>query len=308
MKKIVLGVSSLAALTVLTACNARQAPLNRAVNPALNAQRAATQFGRFSAGAEAEGHSRAFARKLANPDTYKFAFEAGASSVCGATDDLQDVEDYDGKGGPSKALAAKASPSVGALAMGPAGPNSRKFCSGTLISENLFLTASHCVDGNITKNFAVFNYQTVAGSNGKTLREQTHVAIKGIVEDGGYRQGGLDYAILELEGTPGKTFGFKKLNASVLKPKDVVFDVQHPRGWPKKVHGGFVDGTRGTKYVTYVEMDTHPGSSGSGVLNGKGELVAVHTNGGCRSTGGANAGVPLSNIVKNSKVLKALMN
>ena len=302
MKKLVLGLGVLAALT---ACNARQAPVNTAAGfgQPLNAQTA--QFGRFNANAgNTEGHADAFARKLANPTSYKFSMSVGASSVCGDKDDLQNVEDYDGQRGPSQGLVAAASPSVGALAMGTPGPNSRKFCSGTLIADNLFLTASHCVDGDITKNYAVFNYQYAQGT--QTLREQTHVKIKGIVEDGGYRTG-LDYAILELEGTPGQQFGYKKVSAENLVPKQPVFDVQHPSGKPKMVDGGLIAGTRGKNYVTYEIMDTHPGSSGSGVLNAKGDVVAVHTNGGCRSTGGENAGVPISLIVKESKDLQSLL-
>lgn len=301
MKKLVLGLGVLA---TLAACNARQAPVNTAINPAMNAQNA--QFSRFSATeGNTEGHADAFARKLANPAAYKFSFGVTSQSVCGGKDDLQNVEDYDGSRGPSQALVAAASPSVGALAMGTPGPNSRKFCSGTLIADNLFLTASHCVDGDITSNYAVFNYQYAKGTN--TLREQTHVKIKRIVEDGGYRTG-LDYAILELEGNPGQQFGFKKVSAENLVPKAPVFDVQHPSGNPKMVDGGVIAGTRGKNYVTYEIMDTHPGSSGSGVLNAQGDVVAVHTNGGCRSTGGENAGVPISLIASQSQVIKSLLN
>lgn len=306
MKKIILG---LGVLTALTACNARQAPMNTApgFGQPINAQN--TQLGRFNATEGNAGHADAFARKLANPAAYKFSMSVGAQSICGGTDDLQDIEDYDGSRGPSQALATAASSSVGALAMGQAGPNSRKFCTGTLIADNLFLTASHCVDGDITKNFAVFNYQYAKGT--KTLREQTHVPILEIVEDGGYRTG-LDYAVLKLGNlsngqTPGQAFGYKKVSAENLVPKQPVFDVQHPSGKPKMVDGGLIAGTRGQSYVTYEIMDTHPGSSGSGVLNAAGKLVAVHTNGGCRSTGGENAGVPVSLIVKESKVLQSLL-
>lgn len=304
MKKLVLGLGVLAALT---ACNARQAPVNTATG---FGQPINTQFGRMNAAeSNTEGHADAFARKLANPAGYKFSMSVGASSICGDKDDLQNIEDYDGTRGPSQALAAAASPSVGALAQGPAGPNSRKFCSGTLIADNLFITASHCVDGDIKSSFAVFNYQYAKGT--KTLRDQAHVAILEVVEDGGYRTG-LDYSIIKLGNlpngqAPGQVFGYKKVSAENLVPKQPVFDVQHPSGKPKMVDGGLIAGVRGQNYVTYEIMDTHPGSSGSGVLNAAGNLVAVHTNGGCRTTGGENAGVPVSLIVKESKVLQSLL-
>ncbi len=298
MKKILLG---LGVLTALTACNQGVAPLNPA---ARGLQAPQTQFGRLATGSESTGHTAAFARKLNNPAAYKFTFEVTAASICGNSDDLQHVEEYDGSlPGFSKAYVNQVEKSVGALAMGTPGPGSRKFCSGTLIAENLFLTASHCVDGDITKSFAVFNYQKAKGSN--DVQPQEHFAIKGIVEDGGYRTG-LDYAILELDGTPGKKYGFKKVNPAALPVGLPVADAQHPSGKVKMFHAGVIAGTRGQNYVTYAEMDTHPGSSGSGVLNGNGELVAVHTNGGCRSTGGENAGVPIEKIIKESKVLQSL--
>lgn len=300
MKKLILG---LGVLTALTACNQAVSPMNPAVR---GMQAPQTQFGRLAAGAESTGNSAAFARKLANPSAYKFTFEVTAASICGNSDDMQHVEEYNGSlPGFSKAYVDSNSPSVGALAMGPAGPNSRKFCSGTLISEDMFITASHCVDGDITKSFAVFNYQKAAGSS--SVREQAHYAITGVVEDGVYQAaGGMDYAIIKLDGAPGKKFGFKKFNAAHLPVGLPVADVQHPSGKVKMFHSGVVAGTRGQNYVTYKDMDTAPGSSGSGVLNSNGELVAIHTNGGCSSSGGENAGVPVELIMKRSKVLQGL--
>ena len=299
-------VFSLSLLTLLTACRAPQAPVNqlRAVNLNRN-----TAVG--SLAAANTGHAPAFSRKLANPKNYTFSTAIQSQSVCGYTDDLQHVEDYDGKGGPSKAFVDRHAPAVGALAMGPAGPDSRKFCSGTLISENLFLTASHCVDKNILDRFAVFNYQKAAGS--EQLRKQVHVKIKSVVEDGGYQSGnplagGLDYAILELAEPVGRQFGFARVANDPMKNRRRISSIQHPRGKAKMVHGGKIGGRyRGMYYVTYVDMDTHPGSSGSGVLNTKGELVAVHTNGGCTAKGGENAGVPIKRIVLKSQVIKRML-
>lgn len=300
---------SLFCLILLTGSACATAPIN---STRLNASVVPSQTRRSAPPSKTQPPSSSdpFARKLANPDAYEFRFGVRSQSVCGDSDDLQHVEDYDGSAGPSPALVAQRSPAVGAMALS-AGPDSRKFCSGTLISENLFLTASHCVGSKVTQYFAVFNYQKLKGSD--QLREQKHVKIKRVVEDGSYvpgEGGGLDYAILELDGQPGREFGFTRIAPELLKKGRPVFAIQHPRGQAKQVHAGQIEGIReirGNQYVTYVHMDTHPGSSGSGVLNDKGELVAVHTNGGCRAKRGDNAGMPVSNIIKESKVLQQLL-
>lgn len=75
---------------------------------------------------------------------------------CGK-DDLQHVNLYDGSLGETVEFVQANKVSVGAMESGNT-DNSSKFCSGTLISENLFLTAGHCVDSSATKKFVSFNY------------------------------------------------------------------------------------------------------------------------------------------------------
>jgi V8-like Glu-specific endopeptidase len=55
--------------------------------------------------------------------------------------------------------------------------------------------------------------------------------------------------------------------------------------------------------MTYTDIDTQGGSSGSGVLDVKGRVVGVHVLGGCTENGGANEAVSLHSIGKVSKVL-----
>lgn len=221
-----------------------------------------------------------------------------ASSTCGP-DDLQHVNSYDGKlGQPVEFVNAK-KPAVGAMATGNTDKSS-KFCSGTLIGENLFLTASHCVDGATNGNtYVAFNYERAKGAT--TLLPQKHFKVLEIVEDGG----NLDYAILKLDGTPGKEFGFSKIKSPTPEKGHTLTIIQHPSGEAKQVEIG----TRGSiagNYMGYGDLDTEPGSSGSGVLDADGNVVGVHTNGGCSSSGGENKGVMMSQIAKVSKIVQKL--
>lgn len=286
MKKIVL---SLTILSTLTACNQAQP-----FRPQL-----AQQNMRFNA-ASASAHNPDFARKLRSPKSYRVN-DASATSICGGKNTMQEVNDYQGNLGQPADFVKKHQGAVGALARG--NKNSRKFCSGTLIGTNLFLTASHCIDRSVTKDkYAVFNYETKAGS--KDLLEQDHYKVTEVVEDGVYGRG-LDYAILKLEGAPGEKYGFTGVKAYMPKNEHLLTIIQHPRGLPKKIESGPNKGSAG-KYMKYADLDTEPGSSGSGVLDKDGYLVGVHTNGGCYSGGGANKGVKMTEILKLSDVIKDL--
>ena len=106
-------------------------------------------------------HNADFARKLAQSSTYKFNKNL-SESICG-TNQLQHVSEYDGSRGQPVEFISKHEQTVGALAYGTP-TNSSKYCTGTLISEDLFLTAGHCIDSGILNEFAVFNFQKMRGT------------------------------------------------------------------------------------------------------------------------------------------------
>ena len=236
-----------------------------------------------------------FLRKVIEGDGYVVNREL-SESICGV-DDLQHVENYDNRYaqlGFNAAFVDNNQSSVGALKT-RATNGSGSYCSGTLISHNLFLTASHCVDASTTNEFVAFNYQR----NGATgaVRAQEFFGIVSVVEDG--NDNNLDYAILELEGNPGNDYGWRNVQAQT--PGEIII-IQHPRGEVKQLDAGndvIADGDR----LRYAQLDTEPGSSGSGVLNATGNVVAVHTNGGCNTNGGRNSGVSMAAIEPVSTVL-----
>jgi V8-like Glu-specific endopeptidase len=216
-------------------------------------------------------------------------------SICGATNDAQHVNSYNGALGPSTAFVQANKNSKAALESSPTGG---KFCSGTLISTNLFLTAGHCVDSGSVGEFVAFNFERAANST--ALLPQTHVRITAVVEDG---VSGVDYAILRLEGSPGNTFGVAPVATADPANGTAITIIGHPSGQPKQIEAGTVAGRRGTNYLTYGNVDTLGGSSGSGVINNAGQVVGVHTNGGCTASGGTNSGVRIARIRQVSATL-----
>lgn len=218
-------------------------------------------------------------------------------SICGdRTADWQDVETYNGALGPSTAFVSSKERAVGHLH--PIG------CSGTLIAANLFLTAGHCVSSSTPGNQVVrFNYQQAPNGTARTLDVYNVTAV---LEDD---IGGLDYAIISLSGNPGDTWGVSV--PSVLSPTagQPITVIQHPHGLPKKVEGGALGfGIAGR--MTYGNLDTENGSSGSGILQDRtGFVIGIHTSGAVDdqcTPSNPNGGEAMGAVWQQSAVIRRL--
>jgi V8-like Glu-specific endopeptidase len=222
------------------------------------------------------------------------------ATTCGSTDESQHVNLYNGsfERFPTAFVRAHKGP-VGALETTNSNSSSVKFCTGTLISANRFLTAGHCIDSGSVGEFVSFNYE-VNLIPFVTVGPQTHVAITEVLEDD---VGGVDYAIVRLAGSPGNTFGVTGV-ASVDAPVgSPIAMIGHPAGDPKMVEAGTVAVDSDTSRIRYFNLDTLGGSSGSGLLDPAGRIVGVHTNGGCTESGGTNSGMQISRIRAVSSLL-----
>jgi Trypsin-like peptidase domain len=285
-----------------------------------------------------EMESLAAAAPAVPPDLAELRFLRSLESLCGP-DDMIDVELYQGTLGATEKfvdghqastaqiqwnddLAAQFGPGAGNV-------NGQRWCTGTLIADDLLLTAGHCFNkqndpfgwvtpsrivndqrvfiepGEIALNMHVnFNFQV----DGQTLllRDATVFPIEELVEYG--IPDGLDYAIVRLGqddsgALPGPRFGIRSVAAALPQDGELVTILQHPAGRPKKVEAGTAT-TFGDFDVQYADIDTLGGSSGSGVLNTQGELVAVHTNGGCGPTSGSNRALSVRTIASSSDVIQ----
>jgi V8-like Glu-specific endopeptidase len=220
--------------------------------------------------------------------------EVEQPTICGRTNDAQHVNSYNGTLGPSITFVQNNKGSKGAM---ETTPTSGKFCSGSLIAANLFLTAGHCVDSGTAGEFISFNFERVANST--ALLPQTHVRVAAVLEDD---LGGVDYAILRLDGTPGNTFGISPVAAADPAVGAAITIIGHPAGQPKQIEAGTIASFSGN-FVRYSNVDTLGGNSGSGILNSAGAIIGVHTLGGCTATGGANSGPRISRIRAVSSIL-----
>ena len=252
-------------------------------------------------------------------------------SICGVTDDSQDVEMYDGSLGVTQAFVTTHQRPVGVLRWNsnlasiysnPGNVAGVRWCTGTLIADDLFLTAGHCFDQTgggwnrprvngttniippeeIATNMSVeFDHQRNAAG---VLKTPVSVAVVELVE---YRLGGLDFAIARLAGAPGQTWGVTRLASIDANVGDMLCIIQHPAGNPKRIEAGPLTSFDGDR-IRYNNIDTLGGSSGSGILRAlDGCLVGVHTNGGCNAAmTGSNFGVRVARLLEVSPTLQSL--
>src|SRR6266496_6257665 len=259
--------------------------------------------------------------------------QISTESICGSMDDMQHVEQYDGTLGVTQTFVAAHERPVGQLQWNnnlatiytnPGTVNDVRWCSGTLIANDLFLTAGHCFDVNpdgwqtprdngtgmsvqpaqLALNMHVnFNFQVDPMGN---LRTEQSFPVTQLVE---YRLGGLDFAIARLGGNPGATFGVATISNVDANDTDMLCIIQHPAGLPKRIEAGPQFHVHDDQ-LGYDTLDTLGGSSGSGILRETtGSLVGVHTNGGCASSGaGHNHGTRISSIIVSSPTIRAILH
>jgi V8-like Glu-specific endopeptidase len=208
----------------------------------------------------------------------------------------------------------------------------KRWCTATLVTQDLLLTAGHCfetwedrinntpyrirADGKtrdyvspyqLAKLMVVnFNYQLDKESF--QPREPTRVPIESLVE---YKEKDLDYAIAKLadhdeQGRPLPQLKTAKLAKEIPVAGETISIIQHPNGHLKQIENGSVYQID-DEWLYYADIDTAAASSGSGVRNIFGELLAVHTNGGCDDPQYlTNKGLLISRILRDSKELAKL--
>lgn len=264
------------------------------------------------------------------PQDYEATDEDLIESICNGDDDSQPVEQYDGTLGVTQQFVAdherpvgqiQWNDNLGSIYTDPGNVSGIRWCTGTLISCDLFLTAGHCFDQSgggwtrpktngttntipveeIATNMHVnFNYQVDPAGN---LRPVDDYAVTQLVE---YRLGGVDFAVIRLAGNPGGKYGFTRISPTDANIGDMLCIIQHPAGVPKRIEAGSLTDFHDNR-LGYNDIDTLAGSSGSGVLAPNGRIVGVHTNGGCNvPIPGHNHGRRISSIIAASPTVSNL--
>ncbi|WP_434418086.1 trypsin-like serine peptidase [Nannocystis pusilla] len=201
-------------------------------------------------------HAEALELKRQDPASYDASLRVleAHQSICGPTNDMQDVNAYAGDLGVSKEYVERHKGPVGAIATLDRADAGWKFCSGTLVATNVFLTASHCVDEQTLGRYVAMNYELDQGE-GTTLRDQKFYRISAVLVDDIDR----DFALLRLDGDPGGQFGWTDIREADVTVGETIAIIQHPEGEPKQIEAGFVS-QLSPKQLHFEDVDTLPGS------------------------------------------------
>lgn len=205
-------------------------------------------------------------------------------------------------------------------------------CTGTLISETLILTAAHCVavsDGSDPRKPRQTPHEEL--TNSIEHYAPPSLVARAMVAELGYEKSSpnaspnpqaiasiigirefdprLDYAILEVE-----EGAFAVQVEPAVFASEPVFNgqplaiIQHPKGAWKHIATGNARrnptgenhqsgpnvGGANASSIFYANIETRDGSSGAAIRNDQGEIVGIHTNGGCKDKGiDANSGVSI---------------
>ena len=184
--------------------------------------------------------------------------------------------------------------------------------TGFLVGPSLVMTNCHVADAFENEVDPIFRFDYRVLPDGKPLRSGVEYQLKGK----NFLKckspvGKLDYALVELKGTPGKDSpgqGPKSTPRGWLKPTAYDFQkgepmviVQHPRGRQLEMAFGSVLDSGGQRVVHSVS--TQDGSSGSPCFNASLELVALHYWG----SDAKNAAIRFSSILKDLADNKSLI-
>ncbi|MFT4705877.1 MAG: hypothetical protein ACI81R_003592 [Bradymonadia bacterium] len=154
-------------------------------------------------------------------------------------------------------------------------------CSGTLIDDNLVLTAGHCIsDRNCSSKLWVFDYFYVEDGLLETIdTDDVYSCSRIVAQSNAGGRGGADYAIVELDrpvvGREPAVFNFERWPVEDGEP---ALMIGFGSGIPAKLDDGGIVLDRNetqTQNSFRASVDAFGGNSGSGVFNDQFEVVGI---------------------------------
>ncbi len=181
-------------------------------------------------------------------------------------------------------------------------------CTAFIVDEKHILTNNHCVPGILENERAgatrIDSVMFIAGYRQTGVEEGTrrYTVIPTPVET----SKPLDYSVLEVIGDPSADFGKLELSANIANDNDPYWVIGHPMGEAQRISREKCRANSpalSNRQLLHT-CDTLPGNSGSPVIDaGLQQVVGLHHAGSSRDA--VNYAIPMSDILADSKVLKA---
>jgi len=223
---------------------------------------------------------------------------------CGSTYESQHVEQYDGSYGVPTWMVGWAQGPVGYYLKTDTNPD--EICSGTLIAKDLFLTAGHC-NPHANADEVWFNYQVDPNNVARTPLKFPVLSVVEALNDITV----ADYAVVQLTGSPTFELPYTRLADDEARVAGLLTIVGHPPvsspSYKRVSTGPWVPGEPDIPNANWFlhQVDTLPGSSGSGVLRRDNLMVGLHTDAGCQDSDLlANGAVRMTVLLDESPILR----
>lgn len=167
------------------------------------------------------------------------------------------------------------------------------YCSGTLVGEDIIMTAGHCIWGEVkcadTKFVFGFNIPKIDGQAHRSIKAEDIYGCKRIIKidmDGpnstkeNLHKAGPDYALVQLDRKVKGRHPLPINRSKDLRAGDPVFTIGHPLGLPLKVAGGAKVRDNSLNAFFTTNLDAFSGNSGSAVFNTRTKQIEGILSGG----------------------------
>lgn len=147
------------------------------------------------------------------------------------------------------------------------------FCSGSLVAEDIIMTAGHCISTVANCNDVQFVFDFNVNETGETKRVPADnvYSCKEVIHSE-QAANGADFALIKLTRKVVGRSALKLRTSGEAKIGDSLVVIGHPVGLPQKIAGGAsVRSIKGEFLV--ANLDTYGGNSGSAVFNADSGLI-----------------------------------